>query len=162
VPDQIAGDGNDPGFNDLNKAAFASASDTCKTLLTLTTGILALTISFMGNVAKGATPDELWILRASWLLFLVSAIFGVLTLQGFTGSLAPMKKPKEGEASVANVTPSIYQENIAKPAIKQNLSFGIGVLLFIVFGLLSVSVPKTPPTVQVVCAKNSSICQVTK
>jgi hypothetical protein len=126
------------GFGDRNNAAFASASDTCKTLLTLTTGILALTISFMSEIAKNATSGQLWFLRVSWLFFLISVVSGVLTLQAVTGSLAPFKKTKVGEATAANEAPSIYDKNISSPAIIQNVAFGIGVLLFIIFGVISV------------------------
>ena len=153
-----------PAFDDWNKAAFASAGDTCKTILTLTTGILALTISFMTDVAKGATSSELWLLRASWLFFLLSAVFGILTLQALTGSLSPSGQRRPGEKDVGSEqkTPSVYSQNIAAPAIKQNIMFGVGVLLFIIFGALSVSAPKSQPTVEVTCSQHSSICQVTK
>ena len=141
-------------FGDRNKAAFASAGDTCKTLLTLTTGILALTISFMSNVAKSATTNELWVLRVSWLFFFASVVFGVLTLQGLTGSLSPLKKADTGNATQSNPSPAIYDGNITKPAIWQNITFGVGVLLFIIFGALSVSAPGSKPN-QLVCSVRS-------
>lgn len=141
-----------------NKASFEAAGDTCKTLLTLTTGILALTISFATSVAKGATTNELWLLRASWALFLLSAIFGVFTLQGLTGSLNPIPKPSQATVD----QPSVYDSNIAGPARKQNVTFLLGVVLFLVFGMLSVAVPKSQPTVQLVCSHSSSTCTVRK
>jgi hypothetical protein len=147
-------DGTD-AFGDRNKATFASAGDTCKTLLTLTTGILALTISFMSNVAKGATHNELWVLRASWLSFFLSAALGVFTLQALTGSLSPLKKPPQNGTATANPAPAIYDSNITGPAIWQNITFGVGVLLFIIFGALSVSAPKSQPT-KTVCSTTSA------
>lgn len=69
--------------------AFDYASDLAKQLITLSTGILALTITFLRDVAKELRVGRHEFLAAAWLLYVVSMLFGVLSLMALTGALAP-------------------------------------------------------------------------
>lgn len=72
--------------------AFDYASDLAKQLITLSTGIIALTITFMRDVVKEIGTGKQVLLLSAWLLYFVSMICGVLSLMALTGALAPMGK----------------------------------------------------------------------
>jgi hypothetical protein len=59
-----------------------------KQLLTLASGIIALTITFLKDVVadRGASAQG-WI-QAAWIVYLVSIVFGVLTLMSLTDNIA--------------------------------------------------------------------------
>jgi hypothetical protein len=53
--------------------ARTTAQESAKTVLTLATGALAISVAFYKDIA-GETPDYTWCLGLSWLCFLVSII----------------------------------------------------------------------------------------
>mgnify|MGYP003387323462 CR=1 FL=1 len=116
-------------MNEQAKAAFGSASDTSKQLITLATGLLALEITFAKEVI--GTLDELGkcLIGISWILFLLSVIAGVWTLLALTGSLAQPSTP---------TSQSISGNNVRFPAILQILFFLGGLILTVWFGVQGV------------------------
>jgi hypothetical protein len=78
--------------------AFEFAQEATKQLITLATGVIALTITFLKDVL--GTDGSAGFLQAAWVLYLVSIVFGVLTLLNLTGNL---ERPGPGS------TPSIYR-----------------------------------------------------
>jgi hypothetical protein len=114
---------------DQIKLAFAFAQDTTKQLLTLATGIIAVSITFAKDFVKevppGATP---WAI-AAWGCLLASVLFGLWALLALTGSLEPTGRPT---AAV-----SIRGWNVRLPAALQILAFFGGLLLTVVFGVRS-------------------------
>jgi hypothetical protein len=66
---------------------------------------------------------------AAWCFFLISIVFGLMTLMALTGNLET--------ASNASALPSIRSTNVRVPAILQILCFLIGMLLTILFGVLA-------------------------
>jgi hypothetical protein len=109
--------------------AFDFALDATKQLMTLSTAVIALTITFLTDVAKDAPAGTARWLQAAWIGYLVSIGFGVLTLLALTGTLGSRKN---------RASPSIYAENIVMFSMGQVLSFFAAVALTLVFGFKAV------------------------
>ena len=109
------------------KKAFDFAQDTTKQLITLATGIIALSITFakdfLGHVSDAARG---WAL-ASWGAMLVSIFFGLWTLLALTGSLQP---------NDPSIPSSTRGTNVVIPAALQILTFFVGLALIVVFGVV--------------------------
>ena len=108
--------------------AFDFALESTKQMITLATGVLAITITFMKDAAGGASRADVSSLKAAWLLFLLSVVFGLLTLLGLTGEL---ERPPPGQR------PSIYSNQIRWTSLGQVLAFGGALTATLVFGLRS-------------------------
>jgi hypothetical protein len=118
-----------PDMDEQTKAAFASASDTSKQLITLATGVLALEITFAKDVVLKLDATAKSLIGVSWILLLLSVVAGVWTLLALTGSLS------QGTA----LTPqSISGSNVRIPAVLQVLLFIGGLLLTVWFGISGV------------------------
>lgn len=104
---------------DLRKKAFDFASQTTKQLITLSTGLIALSITFKDNFQNGNET----LLLVCWILFFLSVVFGVATLMALTGTL-------EKCTTEENVELSIYGPNVKRPSVFQILFFlaGLGCL----------------------------------
>jgi hypothetical protein len=109
-----------------NEKAFEFAQEVTKQLLSLSTGVIALTVTFLTDVAGNATANRS-LLLAAWILFLVSIAFGILALMAMAGSLS-----KNREAS-------IYDRNIAIPASIQILTFFAGLTVSVIYGFTLLS-----------------------
>jgi hypothetical protein len=101
--------------------AFDFAQETTKQLLTLSTGVIALTITFLKDVASEAPAGARDFLHVGWALFFVSIIAGVGVLMTLTGNLA-------------SATTTVYTTNIRIFAAVQVLAFLAAVLCTLVFG----------------------------
>ena len=114
-------------MDDQSKAAFASASDIAKQLITLASGILVLEVTFAKNIMDAKLDQsEKYLLSGSWILFLLSIIAGVWSLLALTGSLG------QGEI----LTPkTIYGSNIRIPMFFQIFLFLGGLALSVWFGI---------------------------
>jgi len=105
--------------------AFDYARDSTKQLMTLATGVIALTITFARDFVGGAPQRLRWYVIGSWILLLISVAFGQLCLMALTGVL--------GSREVPPPVPSIYNGSIVAPSILQVLTFGGGLALAVVF-----------------------------
>lgn len=110
-------------FDDQTKAFFSFAKDFATQLITLATGILAITISLTKDVLNGVPAKSGHFLRWSWVILLLSILFGVWSLSAMTGSLKPTSPPKP-----------VPTENIVLPAMLQVLAFMLGMVLLIRYG----------------------------
>lgn len=116
-------------MDEQTKAAFASATDTSKQLITLATGVLALEITFAKDVVLKLDATAKCLIGVSWILLLLSVVAGVWTLLALTGSL--------GQRTA--LTPrAISGSNVRIPAILQILLFLGGLLLTVWFGIRGV------------------------
>jgi hypothetical protein len=109
--------------------AFDFAQETTKQVLTLASGIIAITLTFLnGKLAayKGSTAT--W-LEIGWCLYLASILFGIGALMALSGNLERPNKPNEPAKP-----PSIYRGNIRTPASLQLLAFFLATLCVLVFG----------------------------
>lgn len=108
------------------KAAFESVRDTAKQLIALATGVLALTVTFSKDFLGPATSGRS-LVHAAWYLLLVSSAAGVWVLMAVTGSLGA--KGREIDHS------TVFAGNIVAPAVIQVLTFAVGLLLAVIFGV---------------------------
>jgi hypothetical protein len=155
-------------MDEQNKMAFDFAADLTKQLITLSTSIVTLTLLFSKDLM-----DPKWMPVAIWTLFLLSTVCGLWTLMSLTGTLAPIPKARplanpnqstsshvSGDAAVGSPSLEIG-ENVRRPSTFQIITFGLAILLTIVYvpiGLFghkvsqttagrcscSVEIPKTP------------------
>ena len=122
---------NVSSLDDRAKASFDFAKESTKQIITLATGIIALTITFQKDIlSTGQIPAEAKLYAPlSWLFFLLSVIFGLWTLLALAGTLDPRS---QGE-------PSIYGKNIIIPSIIEVLCFVTGLGLTVWYGYLALS-----------------------
>ncbi|GAA2767351.1 hypothetical protein GCM10010103_63930 [Streptomyces paradoxus] len=117
----------DPEATERRRLALAAGVDTCKHVLTLTTAVVTLTISFAKDISADASASDLLWLRLSWLSHAVSVLAGVITLLALAGT-----------THEADENRSIYATNIRLPAAVQMIFFGLGVGFVVAFGALAV------------------------
>lgn len=119
-------------ISDQVKLGFEFAKSSSEQLISLSTGILALSITFTKDIANGIPRKATWILGLSWLFYLVSIICGFDHLSALTGQLVP------GTAS-AKIDPPLVHGigEVARGPMKlQILTFGAATLLMLVYGVV--------------------------
>jgi hypothetical protein len=109
--------------------AFDFAQEVTKQLITLSTGIIAVTITFLVDVVDEG-GGRVGALELAWVFYLVSVAFGIFALMSMSGNL---ERPGEGKA------PSIYAPNIVFGSIGQILCFAAGLASTLVFGFTALS-----------------------
>ncbi|RKU24918.1 hypothetical protein C6503_00070 [Candidatus Poribacteria bacterium] len=111
-------------MDERRKLSIEIARDASKSVLTLSTSIILVTVTFAKEfidvTEQGVKDLALW----SWGLFFASVAFGVWTLLTFAGEIAPKKGAEDS-------TPLVWRWSIRIPAIGQMLTFLIG-LVFVV------------------------------
>lgn len=113
-------------MHDQAKAAFASAADSTKQIITLSTGLLALEITFAKYLLAAGGPRGRWLLSSSWVLLLLSVVAGVWTLLALTGSLS------SGRVVTSR---TIMGTNVRVPAALQVVLFVLGLGFTVAFGI---------------------------
>ena len=116
-------------MDEQTKAAFDSAADTSKQLITLATGLIGLEITFVKDILGAAFTFDAWarvLLGGSWIFLLLSIIAGVWTLLALTGSIC--RTP-----DITAMT--VYKSNVRFPAAVQILLFVGGLWLSVWFGI---------------------------
>jgi Na+/melibiose symporter-like transporter len=124
----------------LRKKAFDFASDTTKQLITLSTALIAVSITFKGNFGEGGNET---LLLLCWVSFFLSVIFGIGTLMALTGTLEKSTEEKTDEND-KKVELSIYGTNVKRPTILQIIFFLLGLVFLGVFGGQSIYSDKKP------------------
>lgn len=81
-------------MNEQNKKAFEFAQDSVKQLMTLSTGIIGLTVTFSKDIFSTPNNCQQSLLVNSWILFLISIFLGLWTLLALTGTLGKINDPK--------------------------------------------------------------------
>ena len=121
--------------------AYKSASDLAKQLITLSTGILTLSITFTKDIVKGLPPKSAGLLKFSWIMHLLSICCGIWSLMALTGMI--FKVSQQGAESV-QADP--YGSGTL-PSILQTTLFILGTALIIGYGLISFrTLPPALPT----------------
>lgn len=105
--------------------AFDFAQETTKQILTLSSAIVAVTVTFIAsNLKTYPSATRTW-LELGWLFYLVSIALGVATLMSLSGNL---ERPGDGKE------PSIYSPGIRICAILQILTFLAALVCTVIFG----------------------------
>lgn len=126
---------DDAAFPKQREKAFDLATDTVKQLLTLSTGIIALTITFSKDflgLSPGAGLDvpARWVISIAWVLYLGSIGFGVWAFMALTGELQPDQDLKR--------LPSIRETNVTFPVFMQILTFFVATIFIVIFGAMTI------------------------
>ncbi len=148
------------------KKAFDFASETTKQLITISTAIITITVTFSKEIIGGADTSTKILLMVAWGLFLFSIIFGVFTLMALTGTLQPLsewnkqnkqtnKKEKNHKDKQKSVEPAEVQKpeinndecceininkgNIRLFSILQAISFLFAIFITVIYGINSLS-----------------------
>lgn len=111
---------------DLRKKAFDFASETVKQLITLSTALIALSITFRGNFDKAGNE---MLLLICWICFFISVLCGIWTLMALTGTLEKCTEESEDKIKL-----SIYGLNVKRPSGMQILFFLLGLLFLGFYG----------------------------
>lgn len=105
--------------------AFDFAADLVKQLITLSTGIIALTVTFSKDIfADNCAFYTDWLISA-WVAYLISIICGLWALMALTGTLDPPKRQ--------GAIKSIQGANCRLPTLLQIIAFFVGTALTIIY-----------------------------
>jgi ketosteroid isomerase-like protein len=119
------------------KKAFDFAAETTKQLITLSTGIIALTITFTKDLLKSVSPFSKWLLIASWCIYLLSIMAGLATLMALTASLEP--KPEDVASPPSSpitsppeeTPPSVRDQSVVGASMVQIFAFLVATFLIV-------------------------------
>jgi hypothetical protein len=111
---------------DSREKAFDFAQELCKQLITLSTGLIALTITFWKDIVGTQPVAFPWLAYYSWYTLLGSVFFGIWMLMALTGVLEPTKSSED-------YTPSIRGSSVVIPSVLQIIAFVLGLILMIAF-----------------------------
>lgn len=126
---------------DRHFKAFDYAQDSAKQMLTLSVGILALTITFFKEFAGGGSAGSKTLLAVSWVFFLASIIAGILHLYALVGEIAPPGgggQPDEHTGAPTH-SGSIWNKAPIVTSMVQQAAFGIALMIAVAAGLLALS-----------------------
>jgi len=105
------------------KLAVEFYRDTTNQLITLSTGVLAFTVTFSKDVVKTLSKGKLNYLGAAWVFYLVSIAAGIMTNMALNGA-------------VLDHTPHPVRVWVRIPSMIQFLAFMLGTILIVVYGIL--------------------------
>jgi hypothetical protein len=136
-------------MEERQKKAFDFAVDLTKQLITLATVIITLTVTFSKDIIGVVDDSNRTLLLLSWIVFIISILFGILTLMALTGNLDPIpkKQPKDDTGSMPDpVAPSpnltITSSNVTSTAKLQIYTFLIALALTVTYGYNAASSPE--------------------
>jgi hypothetical protein len=145
-------------MDEREKKAFDFAADLSKQLITLSTGIVTITLLLSKDIAE---PRAIAV--AAWAFYLLSTLCGLWALMALTGTLAPINKLKpktdvtvtsaQAVSSVSNDDEGLeIGGNVRKPAGLQIFAFGVATLLTLAYVFVALASPRkvTPPS-QMIC-----------
>ena len=124
-------------MNESKKQSFEFAAEVTRHLITLSTGFIALTITFKSDFLTESAEIKTGTLIWSWSMFIASILFGLFTFQTIAATLNPGDKEddelREHEKSI-----SIYKRNIRFMSSLQIITFFVAILLAAIFGICAV------------------------
>lgn len=110
--------------------SFDLISEITKQVLALSTGVVALSVTFLTDVAQDAGETARILLGSSWVAFALAIVFGMLTLMAAAGL-----QRDAGQNGAA--TPTINAGNLRFLGGVQLLFFAVGMVLLLVAGILA-------------------------
>jgi heme A synthase len=126
----------------LSPEGLKSAADTTKQIITLSTGVITLTITFLDKIIQPATPGiphyVPWTIFTAWIFFGLAILFGVITLGAVTGTLDALDRQQNGQAiddaQKAAINALSQGTNVQRPARAMSVAFLIALALTICTG----------------------------
>jgi hypothetical protein len=126
-----AGQEGEVSMDERNAKAFDYARGLTTQLLTLSTGIIAVTLTFAKNFLNGATGSARNCLAFGWLAFVISILAGLIAWMGMVSQLSPCNSQQDK-------APSIWDLAVQVPAIIQCLCFFAAVALIAAAGAIAI------------------------
>ena len=129
-------------MDENKKMAFDAALDLVKQLITLASGILALTATFLKDILSvlqgkdASLPHPHWSLYVTWILMLLSILLGLLAHGAITGTLDEINPKNENNAGENEI--SVYKPNIRVLTIAQWICFLLGAMFMILFAAITI------------------------
>jgi hypothetical protein len=117
-------------LDDQAKQAFTAVSDWTKQILTLSTGIVTLTIAFADKIFGALSTAEKAFLYIGWVIYAIAILAGVMVLGGLAGALGKTSDLKAED---------VYGWNVRLFAMIQLGGFFFGTVALIIFGFLAVA-----------------------
>lgn len=128
----------DPALvDDRAKLAFQFASDVAKQLITISTALIAFSVTFTRELVKKGTPTRY--LFASLGAHLLSIVGGVWTLLALTGTLMPV-------GGYAQTNAATFDTNIRIAAAFQIALFLVGCTTLVIHGVTAIRFRVANPT----------------
>lgn len=112
--------------------SFDMVSDLVKQLITLSTGIVALTVTFLKDVVRNEPAGAARYLRWAWTLYVLSMLSGILALMAVAGTMG--RGLTEG---------GIYQANISRWVGFQIGSFMLATVFVVVHARMALRASPT-------------------
>ena len=128
-------------MDEVTQKAFDFASDLTKQLITLSTAILTLTAVLTKLIFERVPKRMMPTLRAAWMFYLASILFGIAHLMALTGTLA---RPPSGKLTAE----SIYGSNARIHSLGQVITFLLGTILIIRYAWPVASADEADETVK--------------
>lgn len=125
---------------------YKSANELTQQLITLATGVIALSITFTKDILTKPGQKVTLLVKLSWLSYLLSVCFGIWAMMTLTGMIF--------RVSLSGVTDAIKENPYGSsflPSLLQILTFILGTVLIILYGINSLkdniqtSSEDTPP-----------------
>lgn len=125
-----------PDLHERAAASYSMAQEVTKQLITLSTAVFALTLTFAESIAKPGHGCKT-LLEISWILYLVSVGFGLVTLMALAGQIVDpeVKQSANGKQQAVD---TINTGAIRIPAIIMVLTFGAALVLTTIYGFEAV------------------------
>lgn len=124
-------------MRERTKKAFDFAAESTKLLITLSTGIIALTITFSKEFVPDLSGAPLWPMAMAWSCFLLSILFGVATMLSLTGLLSG--DPAVAQDDEPPIEPSVYAPTVTRWSLIQIVFFLLALSFTCVHGCASLS-----------------------
>jgi hypothetical protein len=113
-------------MDDQAKQAFTGASDWAKQIMTLSTGILTVTVTLSDTVFGDPSGVSRWLLLIAWALYIISIFGGIMVLTALNDTLVLDRPLRAADVHRAR-----------KQAFLQVLSFIAGTIVIAIFGFIS-------------------------
>jgi hypothetical protein len=122
----------------MQNEGIKAAVDTAKQIITLSTGVIALTMTFLDKFLPGASPKVVpWTVTVAWIGFGLAIVFSVWTLMALTGTLTALDRKANGLSLTPAQSSAVdaYGDNVKVPATGMVLCFLFGIALTIATGI---------------------------
>jgi hypothetical protein len=108
-----------------------AAADLAKQIVSLSTGFVALTVTFLKDVIPPDTTGARHVslpLTVSWTCFVLAILAALMTLMAVTGSMAALERRCSGEAGEDDRRLDAFGPNVRRPAFAMVLFFVVAII----------------------------------